>query len=85
MTQRFNGKRIVRCLKEGNTVTYRVRILRGYLWGYRGIAFKPDEWLPLGDTVAQINIDHRLKCFRFDERPYDKPEWTVEKGENHAS
>ena len=63
-------KTIVGHLQAGRTVTYTVRRLRGYTHGDASLKFLP------GDVkIGQNNIAHKLSCFRFDEKPYDKPRW----------
>lgn len=64
-------KQITKALSAGRTVTYTVRRLRGFLSGPASIAFKPSD----GQAGDLINVTHRLKCFRFDEKPYDQPRW----------
>ena len=63
-------KRILEALQAGKTVTYTVRRLRGYLHGDASFVFKPQD-----ASIGVINIKHKLKCFRHDEAPYDKPRW----------
>jgi hypothetical protein len=65
-------KRILQTLEEGNTVTCTVRRLRGCLHGDASLVFRPQD-----RVIGLNNIAHRLQCFRFDEKPYDKPRWTV--------
>ncbi len=62
---------VAECLK-GSTVSLRIRRLRGYVHGFTSITFTP-----LDGEHGIPHIAHRLKCFRFDEKPYDNPTWTV--------
>jgi hypothetical protein len=64
---------ILKHLLDGKTVTYTIRRLRGYLHGDASFVFKPAD-----AKIGVNNIEHKLKCFRFDEKPYDKPRWSVE-------
>ena len=59
-------------LEQGQTVTYTVRRLRGYLHGDNHLVFQ------LKDKVIGLdNITKRLRNFSFDEKPYDQPLWTT--------
>jgi len=49
-------------------------MLRGYLHGDASLVFTPHDV-----KIGEINIAHKLKCFRFDEKPYDNARWTVSK------
>lgn len=63
---------ILKHLEAGETVKYTVRRLRGYLHGDASLVFRPAD-----KRIGEINIAHRLKCFRFDEKPYDNTRWEV--------
>lgn len=65
-------KTILKRLAEGKTVTYTIRRLRGYLHGDASLVFVPKDI-----AIGEINIAHRLKCFRNDEKPYDQSRWKV--------
>ena len=65
-------KAILAALLAGKTVTYTVRRLRGYLHGDASFTFAPQD-----ASIGESNIAHKLKCFRFDEKPYDQPRWDV--------
>ncbi len=65
-------KQIMKALQSGKTVTYTIRRLRGYTTGDASFVMKPEDAI-----IGEINIAHKLKCFRFDEKPYDKPRWSV--------
>ena len=65
-------KTIIENLKLGKTVTYRIRRLRGYLWGNAELVFQPSDL-----AVGESNLSDRLRNFRFDEKPYDQPKWEV--------
>jgi len=73
---------ILRHLQEGKTVTMTLRRLRGYIHGDASLVFKPEDAI-----IGEINIAHKLKCFRFDEKPYDNVRWAVctEPGETHVA
>ena len=62
-------KTIQKLINEGKTVTYTVRRLRGYLHGDASLVFYKNNNLH--------NIERELRNFRFDEKPYDQPRWTV--------
>lgn len=62
---------IMKELALGKTVTYTIRRLRGYLWGDASLVFTPKDIV-----IGEHNVAHKLKCFRFDEKPYDNPRWT---------
>lgn len=68
----MSPKQILKALQEGKTVTLTVRRLRGYLHGDASFVFKPED-----ACIGIINIKHKLKCFRFDEKPYDNVRWAV--------
>lgn len=68
-------KTILKHLAANKTVTYTVRRLRGYLFGDASLVLTPKDI-----AIGEINIAHKLKCFRFDEKPYDQPRWTVSGG-----
>ena len=63
---------IIAQLGQGKTVKYTVRRLRGYTHGDASIAFTPKD-----SSIGAINLAHMLKCFRFDEKPYDNPRYEV--------
>jgi hypothetical protein len=65
-------KTILAALLAGKTVTYTVRRLRGYLHGDISLVFKPAD-----ASIGEINIKHKLKCFRFDEKTYENSRWEV--------
>lgn len=66
----MSPKQVLKSLLAGNTVTYTVRRLRGYTHGDASFTF-----LSADAGIGIINIKHKLKCFRQDERPYDLPRW----------
>lgn len=66
----MQAKTILAHLQAGRTVNYTVRRLRGYTHGDASLIFKPED-----ARIGENNIAHKLKCFRFDEKPYDKPRW----------
>lgn len=66
-------KTIMKRLAEGKTVTYTIRRLRGYLHGDASLVFMPRDMV-----IGESNIAHRLKCFRFDEKPYDLARWSIQ-------
>jgi len=68
----MQAKSILKHLIEGKTVTYTIRRLRGYLHGDASLVFRPED-----AKIGEINIAHKLKCFRFDEKPYDQPRWNT--------
>lgn len=68
----MSPKQILKALTEGKVVTYTVRRLRGYIHGDASFVFQPAD-----KVIGTINIAHKLKCFRFDERPYDNARWAV--------
>ena len=68
----MSPKQIAQSCLEGNTVTLRIRKLRGYTHGFTSVSFTP-----LDGKNGSAHIQHRLKCFRFDEKPYDNPVWTI--------
>ena len=63
-------KTILKHLEAGKTVTYTIRRLRGFTTGDASFVLRPQD-----KVIGLINIAHRLKCFRFDEKPYDNPRW----------
>lgn len=63
---------ILNHLKNGKTVTYKICRLRGYLCGDSSLLFTPKDVM-----IGEINISHKLKCFRFDEKPYNNPRWII--------
>lgn len=65
-------KTILRHLQKGERVRYTIRRLRGYLHGDISLEFRPAD-----AVIGENNIAHKLKCFRFDEKPYDTPRWEV--------
>lgn len=65
-------KAILAALLAGKTVTYTVRRLRGYLHGDASFVLTPAD-----AVIGENNIAHKLKCFRFDEKPYDNTRWAV--------
>lgn len=65
-------KKILAALLAGQTVTYTVRRLRGYLHGDASLVFAPQD-----ASIGTTNIAHKLKCFRFDEKPYDNSRWSA--------
>jgi hypothetical protein len=65
-------RQILKALEAGQTVTYIVRRRRGVISGDAAFVFKPED-----ASIGVINIAHKLKCFRFDEKPYDQPRWIV--------
>ena len=67
---------ILEHLEAGKSVTYTIRRLRGYLHGDASLVFQPHDYF-----LGANNIQHRLKCFRFDEKPYDNPRWNVGNGD----
>lgn len=73
-------KKIVSLMDEGKIVIYRVRRLRGYLQGWAVLVFAGFEMLtdrPVITSRSVVDIQHKLDCFRFDEKPYDSPVWHV--------
>lgn len=68
----MSPKQILKALADGKVVTYTVRRLRGYLHGDASFVLQPADV-----TIGVSNIGHKLKCFRFDEKPYDNPRWQV--------
>jgi len=66
-------KSILKALLAGKQVKYTVRRLRGYLHGYASLVFKSAD-----AVIGENNIADKLKNFRLDEKPYDKPDWTTE-------
>ena len=68
----MSPKQILKALTEGKIVTYTVRRLRGFTFGDASFVFRPVD-----KVIGTINIAHKLKCFRFDERPYDNARWAV--------
>lgn len=66
------AKTILKNIQAGKTVEYKIRRLRGYLWGYTSLFFKPED-----AHIGVNNIEYLLTNFRRDEMPYDKPVWIV--------
>lgn len=65
-------KTILKNLQAGKIVSYTILRLRGYVCGDASLVFYPED-----AAIGLNNIEHKLKCFRFDEKPYDSPRWTV--------
>lgn len=63
---------IMKHLEDGKVVVYTILRYRGYTSGDASLMFRPQD-----KAIGVNNIEHRLKCFRFDEKPYGKPRWEV--------
>jgi hypothetical protein len=65
---------IAKQLDANKIVVYKIRRLRGYLWGWGLLVFQPSDW---NITNRVGNIQRQLTNFRLDEKPYEKPTWHV--------
>lgn len=64
---------IVKALQAGKSVYYTIRRRRGYLHGDKTLVIRPEDL----EAVGKEEINRRLRNFRRDEAPYDKPRWTI--------